>query len=144
MAPGKRSLSSTGGLGYHLGDFHDPIMQDQFTCTYPCTAIPGELDGEDSKGNQSEIEDEDKMTSDTILRDFNYKLRCMFMENNRNLKATWHDTQSMDVNEWVHCDLLIMFYYVHGPTILCSCSHYIMFMFHYPYMLFAVHVYCFK
>ena len=59
-------------------------------------AESGDAEGEESKGNTSENEEEDNKTasSDTILRDFNYKLRCMFMESNRNLKASWLETIS--------------------------------------------------
>ena len=42
---------------------------------------PGDEDDEDMDGGKS-------ATSETILRDFNYKLRCMFMERNRNLRVT--------------------------------------------------------
>ena len=42
---------------------------------------PGDEDDEDMDGSKN-------TTSETILRDFNYKLRCMFMERSRNLRVT--------------------------------------------------------
>ena len=48
------------------------------------------------KGGKDEIEDDDEgddesrnAVAESILRDFNYKLRCMMMERNRKLTATW-------------------------------------------------------
>ena len=66
-------------------------------------AESGDAEGEESKGNTSENEEEDNKTasSDTILRDFNYKLRCMFMESNRNLKASWLETISRMTNHTI-------------------------------------------
>lgn len=53
-------------------------------------SIQGGPEGEDSKGNQSENEEEDGgKTAESILRDFNYRLHCMIMETARNLKVTW-------------------------------------------------------
>ena len=49
----------------------------------------GAEDGEELGDEDEEDMDGSKSTSsETILRDFNYKLRCMFMERNRNLRVT--------------------------------------------------------
>ena len=52
----------------------------------PCE---GTDDGEELGDEDDEDMDGTKNTSsETILRDFNYKLRCMFMERSRNLRVT--------------------------------------------------------
>lgn len=44
------------------------------------------------KQNDSDVENDESdsknQCAETILRDFNYKLHCMFMEPSRNLKVT--------------------------------------------------------
>ena len=45
-------------------------------------------------------EDDSKdAVAESILRDFNYKLRCMMMERNRKLAATWTNDNCTKISE---------------------------------------------
>lgn len=43
---------------------------------------------DDNDDDNDDMDSKDAMV-ESILRDFNYKLRCMLMERNRKLTATW-------------------------------------------------------
>ena len=59
----------------------------QWVIVFLACVLRTQGDGDASEGSDNEEKDG---SAETILRDFNYKLKCMMMEKGRNLRATWY------------------------------------------------------
>ena len=55
--------------------------------------------GKDNECTDDDEDDSKDAVAESILRDFNYKLRCMMMERNRKLTVTWTNYNCTKISE---------------------------------------------